>query len=153
MRSRGRRVAQWSAVTEPVVVVGVALFDGDRLLAARRTSPAVLAGGWELPGGKVEPGESDLEALEREIREELGVTIHIGVRVGGDWPLGRDRVLRVWTARLNEGVPRPLEEHDVLRWLEPGRYDSVAWLEADRPVVLALEALRLDGGPPGAPGA
>ena len=46
-----------------------------RLLAARRTEPPALAGGWEFPGGKVDPGESPLAALHREIREELGVPV------------------------------------------------------------------------------
>ncbi len=63
------------APTEPNVVVGAAIVRDGRLLAARRTEPPGLAGGWELPGGKVEPGETDREALLREIREELGVDV------------------------------------------------------------------------------
>ncbi|MCL2732926.1 MAG: NUDIX domain-containing protein, partial [Actinomycetia bacterium] len=59
----------------PRVVVGGAVLDRGRLLAARRTAPPELAGQWELPGGKVEPGERDEDALVRELREELGVTV------------------------------------------------------------------------------
>ena len=71
-----------------VVVVGAALFAGGRLLAARRVAPAALAGGWELPGGKVDPGETDEEALVRELHEELGVSVQLVERVPGEWPLG-----------------------------------------------------------------
>ena len=122
-----------------VVVVGVALLDDDgRLLAARRSAPSALAGGWEFPGGKVEPDESDEVALHREVREELGVGILLQDRIGGDWPLKEGWVLRLWTGRVVEGVPRPIEDHDELRWLAPGDWGSVAWLPADWPIVAAL---------------
>jgi 8-oxo-dGTP diphosphatase len=122
-----------------VIVVGAAILDGRRLLAARRTEPAALAGGWELPGGKVEPGEDDLAALVRECREELGVVIAPGQRVRADWAMSGDALLRVWTATVVEGTPRPLEDHSEVRWLEPGHWYDVAWLAADLPVVRALE--------------
>src|SRR6266545_5054036 len=77
---------------DPLVVVGAAILDGGRLLAAQRGEPPALAGGWELPGGKVEPGESEEDALVRECREELGVEIALGKRVGGDWPLANGMI-------------------------------------------------------------
>lgn len=117
------------------VVVGAAILDGHRLLAARRSEPSALAGGWELPGGKVEPGEGDRDALVRECREELGVDIALGARVGGDWAMPGGVVLRVWTASVVMGVPEPLEDHSELRWLAPHEWYDVAWLAADRPVV------------------
>lgn len=127
-----------------MIVVGAAILDGDRLLAARRLEPPALAGGWELPGGKVEPGEDDVAALVRECAEELGVVIAVRQRLGGDWPMSGDAVLRVWTAAIRSGTPRALVDHSEVRWLERGQWYDVAWLAADRPVVRALEALVSD---------
>ncbi|MEU3395413.1 (deoxy)nucleoside triphosphate pyrophosphohydrolase [Streptomyces filamentosus] len=129
-----------------VVVVAAALLDRGRLLAARRSAPADLAGRWELPGGKVEPGERPEDALVRELREELGVEAEPGERIPGEWPLKPGYVLRVWSARLLSGAPLPLEDHDELRWLAPGELDAVDWLDQDRPAV-AEAARRLFGAP------
>ncbi|MFF5854899.1 (deoxy)nucleoside triphosphate pyrophosphohydrolase [Streptomyces sp. NPDC012751] len=128
---------------EPVVVVGAALFDGGRLLAARRSAPTDLAGRWELPGGKVEPGERPEDALVRELREELGVDAEPVLRVPGEWPLRAPYVLKVWTARLRPGspAPRPLQDHDALRWLAPADLWDVPWLDQDVPAVRVLTAL------------
>src|SRR3954469_9897287 len=97
---RPRRAPRARVTGVTVVVVGAAILDGDRLLAARRNEPPALAGGWELPGGKVEPGEDDCSALVRECREELGVEIALGERVGDDWPMPGDHLLRVWIATV-----------------------------------------------------
>ncbi|MFG2558925.1 (deoxy)nucleoside triphosphate pyrophosphohydrolase [Streptomyces sp. NPDC048496] len=122
------------------VVVAGAVYDQGRLLAARRSAPPELAGRWELPGGKLEPGESGEQALVRELREELGVETEPLERIPGEWPLGPGCVLRVWTARVLSGVPAPLQDHDELRWLGPGEGDEVDWLDQDRPAV--AEAMR-----------
>ncbi|WP_404816864.1 (deoxy)nucleoside triphosphate pyrophosphohydrolase [Streptomyces thermolineatus] len=119
-------------------VVAGAVIDGGRLLAARRSAPAHLAGRWELPGGKVEPGESDGQALVRELREELGVETEAVERIPGAWPLAPGLVLHVWTARLLAGEPAPLEDHDELRWLTADRFGEVDWLEPDRPAVAEI---------------
>lgn len=129
-------------MSERIVVVGAALFDAGRLLAARRSAPPELAGRWELPGGKVEIGERPEDALVRELREELGVDAEPVARVPGEWPLRPPYVLRVWTARLRPGsrAPQPLEDHDELRWLTPDRLWEVPWLDQDVPAVRALLA-------------
>ncbi|MFJ9665569.1 (deoxy)nucleoside triphosphate pyrophosphohydrolase [Streptomyces sp. NPDC101219] len=122
---------------ERIVVVGAALWHEGRLLAARRSAPADLAGRWELPGGKVEPGESGEAAVVRELREELGIDAEVGQRVPGEWPLRPPYKLRVWTARLRPGspAPAPLQDHDALRWLAPAEVWDVDWLDQDVPAV------------------
>jgi 8-oxo-dGTP diphosphatase len=123
------------------VVVGAAIVRDGMLLAARRTEPEHLAGGWELAGGKVEPGETDQDALVREVREELGVTVVLGARVGAEWPLGRF-VLRVWLATVGDDAePAPLEQHDAVRWVPLDDPDSIGWLAGDREPALAAAAL------------
>lgn len=132
-------------------VVGAALVDDltrpSMLLAARRTEPPELAGGWELPGGKVDPGESEEEALHREIEEELGVLVELGELVEGPlpdgrWPLGDRFAMRVWMATVTSGEPRPIEDHDRLQWLDGTDLYAVPWLPADLPIVRVVgEAL------------
>lgn len=123
------------------VVVAAAIERDGRYLAARRTKPDWAAGRWEFPGGKVEPGESDTDALAREIREELGVEISVGERVPGEWPLHDDLVLHLYVATLTDGEPQPLDHHDALRWVTPDEFDDVAWLESDVDAVTILARL------------
>lgn len=121
------------------VVVGAAVVRDGRLLVARRSRPAELAGRWELPGGQVEAGESDVDALVRECKEELGVTITVGDRVGPDLPLGR-RMLWVYAASVPAGEPRAIE-HAELRWVRAADLAELDWLPADRALLPELAAL------------
>ena len=123
-----------------VSVVGAALLRDGRVLASRRTGPPRLAGLWEFPGGKVEPGETDHEALERELAEELGVTCVVGERLGGDLQIGETAVLRVYVCRDVVGEPR-LVDHDEHRWLAVDELDDVPWIPADAPLVEELRQL------------
>ncbi|PRY28266.1 8-oxo-dGTP diphosphatase [Pseudosporangium ferrugineum] len=124
-----------------VIVAAVIVMDG-RVLACERSAPPEVAGRWEFPGGKVEPGETDAEALARECAEELGVRVEVGARVGPDVPLAHGRaVLRVFAVTLRDGdVPRALEHADM-RWLAVDELNSVPWLPADEPIVAELPAL------------
>lgn len=120
------------------VIVGAAIIAAGRVLACARSHPPELAGRWEFPGGKVETGETEPEALARECREELGVEVTVGDRIGDDIRLGHHRtVLRIYTATLDRGEPQLLE-HAELRWLAVDDLDSVPWLPADAPIVEAL---------------
>ncbi|ASU81237.1 NUDIX domain-containing protein [Actinopolyspora erythraea] len=130
------------------VVVGAALVEDGMLLAQQRRYPAVHAGGWELPGGRVEPGESESEAVVRECREELGTEVRALERVGTDVPLPGDSgmSLRVRLACRVAGarLPVPLE-HRALRWVGSSELAELPWLEADRLLLDSLRAL-LDPG-------
>src|SRR5699024_3133946 len=98
----------------------------------------------EFPGGKVEPGEDDQEALHRELREELGVQVKVGEQIpaagGPDWPILHGHRMRVWFARIAAGDPAPLADHDDLRWLPLAELDAVPWLGPDLPIVRAIQS-------------
>ncbi|WP_024286248.1 (deoxy)nucleoside triphosphate pyrophosphohydrolase [Cellulomonas sp. KRMCY2] len=144
-----------SRADAPVLVVAAAIVDDlhapHLLLAARRHTPVDLAGRWEFPGGKVDPGETPVEALHREIREELGVTIALGPELAGPdagtWRISDRYVLRLWPATIVSGTPVPLVEHDELRWLPVGDWLSVPWLDPDVPIVAALAAQAVEPEP------
>lgn len=125
----------------PLIIVGAAIVVDGLVLGCQRADPPEAAGKWEFPGGKVEPGESDVDALVRECEEELGVIIGVGERIGADVPLAHGRaVLRVWLAQLVRGEPVALE-HAALRWFSAADLDSVQWLPADAPIVAELRAM------------
>ena len=125
------------ALREERAVVAAAIMDGGTVLAARRTAPPALAGKWELPGGKVHPGESEQGALRREIAEELGLTVTIGDRIGDAVGLGDGATLRCYAARVSGGRLTP-REHDDVQWVGATELDDVDWLPADRRVLDAL---------------
>ncbi|MEV1058900.1 (deoxy)nucleoside triphosphate pyrophosphohydrolase [Micromonospora chalcea] len=128
------------------MVVGAAIIEGGRVLACERSAPPEVAGRWEFPGGKVEPGEAETDALARECAEELGVRVAVGTRVGRDVRMAHGRsVLRVYAARLLHGDQPKALEHAELRWLSAAELDSVDWLPADVPIVAALRPLLATG--------
>lgn len=139
----------------PRPVVGAAILDDlsrpTVLLAGRRNAPESLAGLWEFPGGKVEPGEDARAALIREVQEELGVRIRLGREVAAGhpegWLLGNGARMQVFTAVIVRGHPEPLEDHDLLDWctLERATLQELDWIPADRPIVDALVDLLRPG--------
>jgi 8-oxo-dGTP diphosphatase len=126
-----------------VLVVGAAIVRDGSLLAARRTTPAAAAGRWELPGGKVDPGETPEAALVREIAEELGCEVLVERWLEGEQPIDRLHVLRAAHCSMSAGEPRPGADHDELRWLGADQLDEVDWLEPDRPFLPGLRAVLL----------
>lgn len=127
------------------VVVAAVITGADRVLAGERSGPATLAGRWEFPGGTVESGETEAEALVRECQEELGIVVHVGTRVGMDVAIQPGasvlRAYAVTTCPANE--PQPLQ-HRQLRWLAPHEMDGVPWLPADAVLVPAVVAALRD---------
>ena len=113
------------------VVVAGALISGSALLVAQRQRPPELAGLWELPGGKVAPGETDAEALVRELLEELGVEVVVGERIGADVVIGDALILRAYQVCQTGGTLAALD-HDALRWVEASDLPELAWVPADR---------------------
>lgn len=126
----------------PVHVVAAVLRDArGRILLARRTAGRDLAGAWEFPGGKVEPGETPFQALERELHEELGIRIQAAeplVSVPQAYP-GKRIVLDVYEVPSFTGTARGLEKQ-ALAWAPPEKLASYPMPPADRPVVAALTA-------------
>jgi len=123
------------------VVVGAAIVRDGLLLAQRRAVPVRLAGRWELPGGLVEPGESEPAALRRECQEELGARITVLGRLGQDVPLPGS-VLRVYAAAMTAGSPEPRAlEHAGLRWVSGAALAELDWLDADRVLLPDLATL------------
>ncbi len=128
-----------------VLVSAVALIDRDgRILLARRPEGKAMAGLWEFPGGKVEPGESPEAALIRELREELGIEtwrsclapLSFASHAYEDFHL----LMPLFACRKWEGVVRPLEGQ-VLKWVRIGEIDSYPMPPADAPLIPVLRDL------------
>ena len=119
-------------------VVGAAVLRGGRVLAARRTTPAAAAGRWELPGRKVEPGESPAVAVVREVAEELSCAVEVTGWLRGVLP-DRDE------PRADRGAGAPGGRRAAARRARPAPLarrptscDDVDWLEPDRPFLAEL---------------
>jgi 8-oxo-dGTP diphosphatase len=129
-----------------VQVVGAAVVEGDRVLVAQRHG-GPYDGCWEFPGGKVEPGESELAGLVRECREELGLDVAPQAFVGevvldgvvAGAPAGSS-TMRLWWARAVGGSADALE-HAELRWVRGEELDALDWIPADRPLLPAVRTL------------
>ena len=110
-----------------------------RVLAARRRDPV---GRWEFPGGKVEPGEHPVEAVRRELVEELGLEVLVADEFrcpsGPTWPISARYELRAWFATIEAGTVAAGPDHDQVRWLTRHTLDEVDWLPADRAIVAEL---------------
>src|SRR5690554_257431 len=124
----------------PVEVIAAAITDPrGRILLARRTAGRDLAGLWEFPGGKREPGETPEQALARELEEELGIQVQVGapiITVPQAYP-GKRLRLDVRRVSAWKGIPRG-NEGQALAWVPAHKLSSYAMPPADIPVVAAL---------------
>ena len=125
------------------VVCGVISDSSGRYLVCLRKADGHLGGLWEFPGGKVETGESAAEALARELLEELGVEIAIGLEMESVvWDYGGKWIRLIpFQCTIRSGTPQPLEHADM-QWRELGGLDTLDWAPADVPIVAALLAGR-----------
>ncbi len=128
-------------IPSPLVhVVAAAVIDAKgRVLIAQRPAGTHLAGGWEFPGGKLEPGEQRLMGLARELREELGITIATPrplIRVRHAYP-SREVLLDIWVVKSYGGEPRGLDGQ-ALRWCTLDELAVAELLPADKPIVAVL---------------
>lgn len=114
-----------------VKVVAAVIRDGDKIFATAR-GYGDMKGGWEFPGGKIEPGETSQEALEREIMEELDTKIAVGEWIDTieyDYPNFHLSMDCFWCSIVKGDLT--LKEAESARWLTKEELDSVAWLPAD----------------------
>jgi 8-oxo-dGTP diphosphatase len=133
-----------------VVKVAAAVIEDEtgRILVARRGPGGRLAGRWEFPGGKLEPGEDAPDALRREILEELGLEIRVGeflLAVPHESPEQAIVLLAYRASRL--GGALRLTDHDAVRWTAPGELTGLDLAEPDKVIAGRLAA---GGRPPGA---
>jgi A/G-specific adenine glycosylase len=130
-----RPVLEARRATPHHTVTAAVIHRDGQVLIARRPSAGLLGGLWEFPGGKVEPGEELPDGLQREIREELGVSVRVGE------PFGVYRhgythfkvTLHAFCCQLMEGEPQPLQASE-LRWVTPGQLGEFPMGKIDRQI-------------------
>ena len=119
-----------------VEVVAALIWDKDKFMICQRPPHKTRALLWEFVGGKVEPGETKQQALIRECREELAVTISVGdvfMDVIHEYP-DMTVHLTLFNATIAEGVPQKLEHNDI-RWITPGEIDKYDFCPADEEIL------------------
>ena len=122
-----------------IEVVGAAIIKEDKVLVMQRSNQMTLPGMWEFPGGKVEANETEQEALIREIKEELSVTINILDYINEasyDYDFGTVQ-LKVYTAEIISGQIT-LEEHSDGKWVTADELKNIDWAPVDIPAAKAL---------------
>jgi 8-oxo-dGTP diphosphatase len=125
----------------PHKIIGVAVIwnDQKQILIDRRRKEGAMGGLWEFPGGKIEPGETVPECIQREIQEELGIGIEVGEHlITIDHTYTQLRVtLTVHHCRHLTGTPQPLE-CDEIRWVSLDELDLFTFPQANSQIIAAL---------------
>ena len=132
------RIIKTLASKPRLEVVGALLFNSERrILACRRPPQDVWAGWWEFPGGKIDEGETEKEALRREIMEELGIIVNPKSRVASLQYEYEDRFvsLSIWDCGVVDHESIDVKEHDLISWLDQSSLNTVKWLPADEPLI------------------
>jgi 8-oxo-dGTP diphosphatase len=126
---------------DPVRVVAAIIELDGKYLGCRRAPGKSLAGMWEFPGGKVEPGETDSEALVREIKEELDVSISVHEFIAESIQDAAGTMIHLsgYRCTLVNELPRASTDHDALVWLESKELGQKNWAPADIPIIRALK--------------
>lgn len=124
-----------------IVVVLAAIVERDgRWLVSRRLTGTHLAGLWEFPGGKCEPGEAHEACLRRELLEELGVDAEVGEELMVTEHAYPERTVRLHFRRcVISGEPRPLLDQEI-RWITRDELRQLEFPEADRALIESLKA-------------
>lgn len=122
-----------------IKVSAAIIHDGGKIFITRKAEGA-FKGFWELPGGKIEEGESASDAAVREIQEELSIQIEIEEKmftVEYEYPAFH-LVMDCFLAHIKHGSP-VLSEHDESRWVDLGKLEGIKWVPADSIVVERLK--------------
>jgi len=140
-RELEKRIAPSGKQTERKEVVAALILRGQRFMICRRPEGKARAGLWEFVGGKAEKGETLAEALVRECREEIGVTVAVGdvyMTVTHDYP-DLSVHLTLFRAEIAEGEPEPLE-HQSIAWITVAEIDDYDFCPADVAIIARLKA-------------
>ena len=132
-------------MAKQINVVAAVVIDGAKLLAGRREGGRLGEGFWELPGGRLNPGEDPRQTLMCELKEELGVASYIGERVVPTVVHTYDRGevhMQVFYAGL-KGNTLTAVAHDAFRWGTPQELADLNWLGAAKPVIARLQGMDL----------
>ena len=142
LRMKRERVETCGEKAAPIEVVAALIWDKSRFLACQRPESKARGGLWEFVGGKVEPGETKRQALIRECREELGITVSVGevfLELTHSYP-DLTIHLTVFHASIAEGTPRLLE-HQAMCWVTAKEAETMSFCPADQEIIERLKRI------------